>query len=311
MGAPFFHSPVQDLVDHKIAAAYNEAGEQYLAYADGAAGDLFAFDGDYAYGDRESWALLVAKLKALRAAGRTELGLLDLGCGPGTWIRRLVIEARRLGFSRVRARGIDLAEGQIAHARKSCSALARLPGVTLHFEPGDIRAPFSEKDGSVDLCLCLYGVLNHLSVRDMGAVLREAARVTGGWFIATVRATGSTPTIYVDSLQAARGFRQDNHFDRMDVELANGRHISFASHLFSSAELRDLASGAFAIEDLRGLDLFHLRFALDARFNPTERVRADGLLPELDRLEEACCRHPGMIDFATHLLLVAKPRTEG
>ena len=300
---------VQDLVDHKIAAAYNAAGEDYLAYADGAGRDLFAFDGDYAYGDRESWAVLVAKLQSLRKAGRTELRVLDLGCGPGTWIRRLVSEARRLGFARIRARGIDLADGQIAHARKACAEIARLPGVTLHFEAGDIRECFAEKDGSVDLCLCLYGVLNHLSVRDLGAVLHEAARVTSGWFIATVRSTGSTPTIYVDRLEAARGFRQDNHFDRMDVELANGRHISFSSHLFSSAELADLARGAFAIEDLRGLDLFHLRFALDARFNPAERVRSEGLLPELERLEEACCRHPGMIDFATHLLLVAKPQT--
>ena len=50
-----------------------------------------------------------------------------------------------------------------------------------------------EADRSVDICLCLYGVLNHLPPDDLPAVFGEVARITKGKFIATARAIGSTP----------------------------------------------------------------------------------------------------------------------
>lgn len=305
MGIPTPLFPVYGVQDARIAAAYNDAGERYLAYADGALEDLFCFDGEYAYGDRQSWALIAAKLEVLRAAGRRSLSVLDLGCGPGTWLKRVIIQARKLGFTTITARGVDLADAQIAHARKAAAPLMLLPGVDLKFSAGDIRSALTDEDGSIDICLCLYGVLNHLSPADAEGVLRQVARISRGWFIATVRAVGSMPTIYVDHVREARSFRQDNRNDRLDVELANGRRISMHSHLFSATELRDIVARHMAVEDLRGLDLFHQRFALDGRFNPVDRLDPGHLLPELDRLEEVWCHHPGMMDFATHLLLIA------
>ena len=41
-----------------VAAIYNQAGEDYVAYADGDPTQLFAFDGMHAYADRRVWALL-------------------------------------------------------------------------------------------------------------------------------------------------------------------------------------------------------------------------------------------------------------
>jgi hypothetical protein len=93
-----------------IAAIYNEAGDDYIAYADGDATRLFAFDGLHAYADHRVWTVLESKLADLRASGATSVKLLDAGCGPGTWLRRLVAHARVLGFPSITTRGFDIAQ---------------------------------------------------------------------------------------------------------------------------------------------------------------------------------------------------------
>jgi len=294
--------------ERAIAAAYNQAGDNYMSYADGDAGDLFAFSGLYAYGDRRIWEMLVAKLCALRATGQRSLRVLDMGCGPGTWLRRIVTRARAIGFTDIAARGFDIAEAQIHRARTLSADLAGLPGVKLSFEVGDIFRPLAEADRSVDICLCLCGVLNHLPKDELPRVMAEIGRVTACVFVTSVRTVGSTPTLYIDGLEHARRFHQDNDDNRLDVELDDGRSLSLPSHLFTAAELRDLASPHFAIEDLTGLDLFHGRFADDPRWNPGGRAD-DSFVRELDRLEKSYCRDADFIDHATHLLLVARRAT--
>jgi len=292
--------------DPAIAAAYNESGDNYIAYADGDPRQLFVFDGQYAYGDRRIWELLDAKLRALRTSGMQSVRILDLGCGPGTWLRRIVTRARTLGFTSIVARGFDIADGQIRRARELSANLSGLHGVSLTFEIGDIFEPLQEPDASVDLCLCLCGVLNHLPGADLSAVLDEISRVTAGHFITTVRAVGSTPTVYVDAIEHARRFRQDNQTNRLDVEFQNGRRVSLNSHLFSAAELRSLVAAHLDVEDLSGLDLFHGRFANDPRWNPAGWGVNDQFAGELEQLEKNYCRDAEFIDHATHLLLVGK-----
>jgi hypothetical protein len=211
-----------------------------------------------------------------------------------------------LGFERIIARGFDLADEQVRRARELSSDLIGLPGVDLTFETGDICEPLLEPDASVDLCLCLCGVLNHLSADRLPAVLSEIARVTAGYFITTARTVGSTPSVYVDSIDCARKFRQDNRDNRLDVEFQNGRHISMPSHLFSADELRALVARHLAVQDLCGLDLFHGRFANDPRWNPPSVTFERKFANELAQLERAHCRDKEFIDHATHLLLVAK-----
>jgi hypothetical protein len=63
-----------------VAAAYNQSGADYIAYADGDPTDLFAFSGLHAYADRRIWALLDTKLRELRATGASSIGILDAGC---------------------------------------------------------------------------------------------------------------------------------------------------------------------------------------------------------------------------------------
>jgi SAM-dependent methyltransferase len=289
-----------------VGLDYDCAGERYHAYADGDPGKLYDFDGQYAYGDREIWRIVGNTLNKLRVRGTRELSVLDLGCGPGTWLRRIVERAGQMGFTRITARGVDLAETQVRRARLLAQNLARRPGVSLRFEAGDIRERMPESDGSVDICLCLYGVLNHLPASDLPVIFGEAGRVTKGKFVATLRAIGSTPTIYVDGVKAAKAYRQDNAHGRLEVEFQDGRRTSFASHLFSAAEVRALAAPVLEIQELSGLDLFHGRFAADPDWNPAEAVPGAVFIQALHGLERRYRRNPAFVDHATHLLLIAR-----
>ncbi|MEO8896391.1 MAG: class I SAM-dependent methyltransferase [Rhizomicrobium sp.] len=288
-----------------IANAYDRAGYRYAIYADGDLQKLFAFDGKYAHGDRKTWDAIEIALRGLRVR-QDRLTVLDLGCGPGTWLRRVVTRARQLGFARIEARGTDIATAQLQRARAHARALAEQPGISLKFEHGDLRGVLAAPDHSIDLCLCLNGVLNHLAPAALPGVFGEIARVTSGWFLATVRAVGSTPTVYIDELSAAKRFHQDNRHNRLEVEFHNGGRAAFDSHLFARAELQALAARHFEIDDLRGLDLFHGRFAADPRWNPEVSSPPAHFAEQLERLENRYCRDPGFIDHATHLLLAAR-----
>ena len=287
-----------------MAGAYNDAGERYKDYADGSAKRLFAFDSLHSFSDQQTWAAIEERLHCLRLSGCRTLRVLDLGCGPGTWMRRVITRAHLMGFTEIISRGIDLSDFQIQDARKSCRTLAARGDIHLTFEVGDIRQAFPEEDKSIDLCLCLYGVLNHVRTVELRPLLREIARVTSGWFVATARAIGSTPTIYVESVSEARNFRQDNQADCLEVEFRNGKSASFNSHLFNHIEMEGLVRSYLKLEQLRGLDIFHSRFAGDPRWNSGD-CAAPAFIKELNSLEERYSRRPQFMDHATHLLIVA------
>src|SRR6202048_4352647 len=257
------NQPIDDVAD-----IYNQAGDDYVAYADGDPSQPFAFDGMHAYADRCVWAALETKLNDLRASGASSVRLLDAGCGPGTWLSRLVIRAHALGFSSITARGFDIAQAQIQRARVATRHLFRLPGVNLTFDVADLADRLPEADASVDLTLCLYSALSHLPVARLPDLSKEIGRITSGYFITTVRPIGSTPTAFVDSIEKVRRLKQDHVRNRCEIDLSDGRHIAFSFHQFTAVELRNYFAGYFDIEDLRGLDLFHSRFMPDSRWNP-------------------------------------------
>jgi SAM-dependent methyltransferase len=262
-----YRSP-HSIYSRHVAAVYNQAGEDYVAYADGDPEQLFCFGGLHAYADQHLWSLVERKLDDLRAAGGNSVTLLDAGCGPGTWLRRVVTHAHRLGFSKINARGFDVAVAQVQAARRLGRAVCGLPGVNLTFEVGDLLDPLPEPNASVDITLCLYSVLSHLPVSDLPRVASELARVTSGHFITTVRPIGSTPTVFVDSIERARHFKLDHRSDRCEVEFCNGCRVAVSFHLFTARELKDLFHPHFGIEYLHGLDIFHNRFMPDRRWNP-------------------------------------------
>jgi SAM-dependent methyltransferase len=294
-------------VAETVATVYNRAGQAYITYADGDPQSLFSFDGPHAYADRYLWSVLDAKLTALRATGATSIRLLDAGCGPGTWLRRLVTRAIALEFTHITARGFDVAATQIDAARQMARDLVQIPGVDLSYEVGDLTAPLPEADASVDLTLCLYSVLSHLPSDALPAVAVELARVTRGDFIATVRTIGSTPSIFVDSIEKARHFQYDPAQDLCRVELLDGSRFALRFHLFEAGELQRCFTPHFAIEDLRGLDLFHSRFAPDPRWNPDSLPGDRPCRAELAQLEDVYSHTPAFMERAAHLLLVGHP----
>lgn len=296
-----------DAATDAVADIYNQAGDDYVAYADGDPAQPFAFDGMHAYADRCVWAVLEKKLTALRASGAGTVRLLDAGCGPGTWLRRLVMRAHALGFSTIAARGFDIAEAQIERARQAARNLSSLPGVSLTFDVADLADRLPEQDASVDLTLCLYSALSHLPVARLPDIAKEIARVTSGCFVTTVRPVGSMPTAFVDKIEKVRRLKQDHARDRCEIDLSDGRHIAFSFHQFTAAELRNHFS-CFDIEEVRGLDLFHSRFMPDPRWNSGSPSGDRQLADQLERLEQAYATCAALMDRATHLLLVAGSR---
>jgi SAM-dependent methyltransferase len=293
---------------NNVADIYNQAGDDYAAYADGDPSQPFVFDGMHAYADRCVWEVLEGKLTELRASGATSIRFLDAGCGPGTWLRRLVIRAGALGFSSITARGFDIAEAQIQRAQLAARALSNLPGVDVKFDVADLAERWPESDASVDLTLCLYSALSHLPVARLPDIAKEIARVTSGYFITTVRPVGSTPTAFVDSVANVRRLKQDHDKDRCEIDLSDGRQMVFSFHQFAAAELLNYFTNSFDVEDLRGLDLFHSRFMPDPRWNASFGSSDSELANELARLEKAYAKNPEFINRATHLLLVARRR---
>lgn len=297
--------PDQQPIVSEAANAYDAVGAEYLEYADGRNAGLFDFVGAYAFADQEIWMRLDAELVRLRAGGRHAIRILDAGCGPGTWLLRLAARARDLGFTAIDGRGFDISHEMIALAGARRAMLRDLH-IGIGFDVADIAHAFDdEDDGSYDLVLCLHGVLNHLPQDERVRAAADLTRVAEGDIFVSVRTVGSTPSIFVGALDQARDFRQDNRQDRLEIDLTDGRHIGFNSHLFTATELQALFSCRLQITEIVGLDLFHGRFALDPRWNPVDLPNAE-IAESLMRLEHLCAHDPAFLDRAAHVMLHAR-----
>jgi SAM-dependent methyltransferase len=287
------------------AYVYDAAGHDYLAYADGDATQPFNFTSVYGFADREIWRRLDATMMRLAGEGRQSISILDAGCGPGTWLRRMALRARELGFAQVKAFGFDISPGMIALAKAGAARIGD-QAIRMSFVVRDLTNGHAFGTAEFDICLCLYGVLNHLPVATHREVAAELCRVTRDSLFVTVRAVGSQPTIYIDRLDQAHSFYQDNDSDVMEVDLLNGDHVGFTSHLFSSGELQTLFRPYLSGTAMVGIDLFHGRFAADKRWNPAEIEGQEDFESDLDELEHRYASNPNFIDRAAHILLIGE-----
>lgn len=289
-----------------VAKAYDLSAATYGSYADGDTSDLFRFSGPHAYADHQVWTCIMARLSEIRLSGTISLSVLDAGCGPGTWLKRLVIAAKEMGFVEISARGFDVSAEQIQQARVNCRGLSSLPGVRLEFMVGDLTHSLPEADNSVDLTLCLYSVLSHIPLAELPSVARELGRVTRGSFITTVRPVGSMASGLVAAISDVRRLRHDQRRNWCEVELADGCRAAFSFHLFSTDELDSLFKGIFEMEALEGLDFFHGRFAADPRWNPPSQDLPQALALELAKMEKHLSASPEYNDHANQLLLIGR-----
>lgn len=244
----------------------------------------------------------------MRETGAQTVNILDAGCGPGLWLRRLVARAGELGFTTINARGFDIAQEQVRRARFLSKDIETSETVKVKFETGDLTQPLPEQDASIDITICLYSVLCHLSVAHLTEVVAEFARVTKGVVITTVRPAKSLPTVFVDSMEKALSFQNHPESDSMDVVLDDGRRFTLDVHLFGAKELESLFSGYFAVTNLLGLDLFHSRFTADQRWVPLQQTKETMFIEHITRLEDVFSTDPDFLEYATHLMLVGKRR---
>jgi SAM-dependent methyltransferase len=296
---PVYTEPPAPMTD--TARAYDTLATAYLDHAEGRQSGLFDFHGAHGFSDRALWARLDAMLVRLWTEGRRAIRILDLGCGPGTWLLRLAVRARDLGFSAIDGRGVDLSPAMIDLARSRLRCAAD-PHVGLRFDIGDLATALAdEEDGSFDILLCLNGVLNHLHPDERARAVAEMERLCDGELFVTAHSLGGGPSTTLADAYDVRQFHRDHPADRLEIHLQDGRHLDLPLHLFTAAELAGLFSGRVRREALVGLDLFHTRFRSDPHWSPADADRRP-LDEELDRLETLCEAIPVMIDAASQIL---------
>ena len=287
----------------ETAHAYDLSACRHHAYADIDPEAPFNLNGCMSFADQEIWKRLNATLERLAAGNRKSISLLDAGCGPGTWLRRLALRARELGFERVDAFGFDISPGMIELARAAVSHIDD-QAVSMNFMVRDIISGHAFGNNEFDITICLYGVLNHVPAGARELVAAELRRVTSDTLFVTVRAAGSLPTIYIDSIDRATAFYQNHEADCMEIYLKDGSYVGFTSHLFTSGELRTLFQPHLSSTVLIGLDLFHSRFAASPQWNPGTLTDEEAFETELTDLERLFASNPHFIDRAAHILLI-------
>lgn len=285
----------------ETACAYDMVAATYLDHPETHANGPSDPQALRSFTDRALWNRLDAMLVRMRTEGRRAIRILDAGCGPGTWLLRLVIRARDMGFAAIDARGIDLSPAMIDLARTRASSVDDAH-IGIRFEVGDIVDALDEEDErSFDIVLCLNGVLNHLEPADRSRAAAAMERICDGEIFVTVHSIGGPPSTDLARARDVREFQQDNEKDRLGIDLADGRHLDLPSHLFRAAELPALFSARVRQEELVGLDLFHSRFGSHPRWNP-DTLDSRARNAELDRLEQLCEEMPALIDSAAQVL---------
>ena len=200
--------------------------------------------------------------------GVSTVRVLDAGCGPGTWIRRIAAYAHRQGID-VEAIGVDISEGQLEIARSRAESFkARHPNARwkLEFLTHDLADPLPWPDGHFHMVVCNYVVLNHLPKSALARVVKELCRVATCRVIATVRALAGPPTGCIIGTEQVREYHQDCGRGELKLVLKDGTEHLLTFNIYSAETLRALFSPHATVVDLRAIDLFLTRFAPDANW---------------------------------------------
>jgi SAM-dependent methyltransferase len=303
----------------RTANAYNHVGPNYARYADGAPGGNAPQAAPYRFAQADSivWEAVQSALDSLRSAGASRVRILDAGCGPGGWSKKIAEYCLSVGLS-AEIVGVDISTHQLEFARRDSAEWLRRyqtqTKVSLQFQEQDLSRRLPWADGYFHLTLCNYTVLNHLAESVLSSAIAELCRVTEESVIATLRAVGSQPTACIIGMEHVREYQHDQKRGRLALSLDDGSQHQLPFKLYAAQELERLFSPHSSIQDLRAIDIFMSRFAPDAHWTslllealPTRSLLVD----KLKEMEEALCRLPGWVDHGTHVLIVTKPKPNG
>jgi ubiquinone/menaquinone biosynthesis C-methylase UbiE len=309
--------PIRPITPRAIASAYNHVGDGYRCYADGEGlDDPCEGPSRFAHADAIVWETIRKTIDQLRGAGVPTLRVLDAGCGPGTWIRRVAVYAHHQGLA-VEAVGLDISSGQLEIARKHAESLsARYPDdrSKLEFVMHDLADPLPWPDGHFHMVLCNYVVLNHLPKMALPRVIEDLCRVATYRVISTVRALASPPTGCIIGTEQVREYHQDCGRGELKLALKDGTEHVLTFNFYSAETLKALFQPHAKIVDLRAIDLFLSRFAPDANWTANLVNCLTGrqeVIRKLQEIEETLCRQDGWVDHGTHVLIVAQPNSSG
>lgn len=279
-----------------IAHAYDHVGDAYPRYADGEGPDDAPTAVRSAHADTIVWQTICSTIGALQKEGVSTLHILDAGCGPGTWLRRIAIHAHRQGLG-VNAVGFDISKGQLEIARKRAKTLsAHIAGGNvpkLEFVRHDLVDPLPWSKGQFHIVLCNFAVLNHLARAALPTAIGELCRVASHRVIATLRALASPPTACIVGTDQVHELHEDCSRGRLALVLKDGTRHELTFNLYSADTLKALFARHAAIADLRAIDLFISRFATDANWTQTLVEGLAGrqqVMQRLKELEEHLCR---------------------
>lgn len=293
------------------AAAYDHTGKRYTLYADGSCDG--APQRQYAHADAIVWNAIRREIDNLHCEGVKTIRLLDAGCGPGVWMKRIAEYTSSLGCG-LEAVGFDVSSGQLqlAHDLLKRMPVGRAGGTrSVRLLVQDLEAPLPWRDGAFHIALCNFAVLNHLTKQALPTAVQSLCRVASHRVIATLRAVASPPTSCITGADDIVDFRQDCVRGEHRVTLNDGTEHRLTLNLYGAGALAELFAKHSDVLDLRAVDLFFNRFAPNAKWTGSE---VDGLpgrdevVHKLKDLEEQLCRTRGWIDHGTHVLVVVQPK---
>jgi SAM-dependent methyltransferase len=304
----------------QTASAYNYVGTDYSSYADGDGDKLnaepVAAAYRFAHADTIVWQAVRSALDELRKSDLSEVRVLDAGCGPGIWTRRIADYANRIGLG-ITIVGVDISTTQLEIARKEAVGyLANFSKVptkpVLEFQERDLSKPLPWETGSFQLVLCNYTVLNHIAEHALPAAVGELCRVSSGRVITTLRAVGSAPSACIIGMEHVRHYRHDPNRGHLALTLDDGSQHRLPMKMYSARALEAMFLPYADLLDLRAIDLFLSRFAADENWTSSlldHLPDRPTVVERLKEMEESLCHLPGWIDHGTHVLVVAKSRS--
>lgn len=280
-----------------IADAYDHVGDAYPHYADGEAPDDPATAAVRSvHADTIVWQTICRTIGELRQDGVSNLRILDAGCGPGTWLRRIATHAHQQGLG-VEAVGFDISTGQLDIARKRAESL--LTGIADMRKPKlevlehNLIDPLPWSNGQFHIVLCNFAVLNHLPRTALPNAIAELCRVASHRVLATLRALASPPTACIVGIEQVRELHEDCGRGQLALVLKDGTRHVLTFNLYGADTLRALFTPHATVADLRAIDLFLSRFAPDANWTGIMVNRLAGrqeVMERLKELEEPLCR---------------------